>query len=141
MNWWRWLREAISDEAGQADIAYIAIFALTCGALGSLFFISAMSAVAYFRCVPLVKPDVVVNCAFDPLPMGQAAGLIFGAFGALIGSLAGYMVATRKQRPVVPAAAVTATTTTTTTAAIPPTEATTEYTGPATIAPAKKGKR
>ena len=110
MNCWHWLREAVSDETGQADIAYIAIFALTCGALGSLFFISAMSAVAYFRCVPLVKPDVVVNCAFDPLPMGQAAGLIFGAFGALIGSLAGYMVATRKQRPVATAAAVTATT-------------------------------
>ena len=31
--------------------------------------------------------------------MGQSAGLIFGAFGALIGALAGYMAATRKQRP------------------------------------------
>lgn len=95
---WKWVRESISDENGQADIAYVAIAALTTGALGSLAFISFMAAVAYFQCTPLVKPDVVVNCTFDPLPMGQAAGLIFGAFGALIGALAGYMVATRTPR-------------------------------------------
>ena len=41
----------------------------------------------------------VIPCNFDPLPIGQSAGLIFGAFGALIGALAGYMAATRKQRP------------------------------------------
>jgi hypothetical protein len=102
MGCWKWVREAISDEAGMADIAYIAIGALTTGALGSLAFISLMSAIAYFQCTPLVKPDVVVNCIYDPLPMGQAAGLIFGAFGALIASLAGYMVATRTPRAKAP---------------------------------------
>lgn len=99
MTCWHWLREAISDENGQADIAYVAIGVLTFSAVGALGFISLMAAIAYFQCTPLVKADVVVNCYFDPLPMGQATGLIFGAFGALIGALAGYMAATRKPRP------------------------------------------
>lgn len=98
MSCLRWLREAISDENGQADIAYASIAALTGAAIGALTFICTMATIAYFRCVPLIKPDVVVNCYFDPLPMGQAVGLIFGAFGALIGALAGYMAATRKPR-------------------------------------------
>lgn len=98
-SWWpKWPRESISDEAGIADIAYVAIAALTAGALGALAFVCLMAGIAYFQCTPLVKPDVVVNCTFDPLPLGQAAGLIFGAFGALIGALAGYMVATRSPR-------------------------------------------
>lgn len=92
-----WVREAFSDENGQADIAYGAIGVLTIGALGSLGFICLMQAWAFLRCVPLVKPDVVVNCTYDPLPMGQAAGLIFAAFATLIGSLCGYMMATRRQ--------------------------------------------
>ena len=83
-----WLREAISDEQGLADMAYVAIGALTGAAIGALIFICAMAGIAYASCK--------VNCAFDPLPIGQAAGLIFGAFGALIGALAGYMAATRK---------------------------------------------
>lgn len=91
------LREALTDENGQGDIAYIAIGALTAAAIGALTFIFGMSAWDYFSCRPLVKPDVVVNCSFSPLPIGQAAGLIFGAFATLIGALAGYMVATRRQ--------------------------------------------
>ncbi len=125
-----WLRESVSDESGQADIAYLAIAALTGAAIGSLVFICTMAAIAYFRCVPLVTPGVVVNCTFDPLPMGQAAGLIFGAFGALIGSLAGYMMATRKQpRPMVAAPPSTSTVTTTETTTQPaPAEAATDET-------------
>ena len=123
-----WLREAISDETGQADIAYAVIGALAGGALGALAFICAMSAIAYFRCIPLVKPDVVVNCSFDPLPMGQAAALIFGAFATLIGALCGYMAATRKQRPqAMSAPPVTSTVTTTATTIQPsPAEAATD---------------
>ena len=93
-----WLREAVSDETGQADISYVAIGALTGAAIGSLVFVCVMAAIAYFRCIPLVKSDVVVNCSFDPLPSGQAAGLIFAAFATLIGALSGYMLATRKPR-------------------------------------------
>ena len=102
----KWLREAISDEQGLADIAYIAIGALTVAAILSLVFIFTMSAISYRKCQPITtiaKGDQnttsVIPCNFDPLPVGQSAGLIFGAFGALIGSLAGYMAATRK-RPV-----------------------------------------
>lgn len=99
----KWLREAVSDEAGLADMAYIAIGALTVAAICALVFIFGMSAVSYYHCQPVMtvaKGDggaiQVVPCTFDPLPIGQAAGLIFGAFGALIGALAGYMAATRR---------------------------------------------
>ncbi len=101
-----WVREAISDEVGQADMAYVAIGILTCAAVGALTFIFLMSAISYTNCKPITtisKGDQsvtsVIPCNFDPLPVGQSAGLIFGAFGALIGALAGYMAATRKQRP------------------------------------------
>jgi len=137
-----WLREAISDETGQADIAYAVIGALAGGALGSLAFICGMSAIAYFRCIPLVKPDVVVNCSFDPLPMGQAAALIFGAFATLIGALCGYMVATRKQRSSQPDQTVIANSAVVhQEAAQPaPAEAATDL-GPPTVQKPRKGKR
>ena len=99
-----WLRQAISDEQGLADMAYIAIGALTLSAIAALAFICTMSAISYHACKPVTTVATgaqavtsVVPCNFDPLPVGQAAGLIFGAFGALIGALAGYMAATRKR--------------------------------------------
>lgn len=98
------MREAISDREGIADMAYIAIGALTVSAIVALAFIFGMSAWDYAHCDPITtisKGDTsvasVVPCRFDPLPIGQAAGLIFGAFGALIGALAGYMAATRRR--------------------------------------------
>jgi hypothetical protein len=100
-----WVREAISDDQGRADMAYIAIGALTVGALGALAFIFLMAAIDYVNCQPTTtltkggeQMTSVVPCRFDPLPIGQAAGLIFGAFGALIGALAGYMAATRRRQ-------------------------------------------
>ena len=103
---WEWPREAISDEQGQADMAYVAIGALTVAAIVALAFVCVMSAISYHRCQPQTVVATgqqavtsVTSCQFDPLPVGQAAGLIFGAFGALIGALAGYMAATRKARP------------------------------------------
>lgn len=99
----RWIREAISDREGLADMAYISIGALTVSAICALIFIFAMSAIDYATCQPVTtvaKGDQsvtsVIPCRYDPLPLGQAAGLIFGAFGALIGALAGYMAATRR---------------------------------------------
>lgn len=102
-----WLREAVSDSDGLADMAYISIGALTVAAIAALVFIFAMSALSYSKCMPTTtvqakddgeatKSVHVVPCSFDPLPVGQASGLIFGAFGALIGALAGYMAATRR---------------------------------------------
>ena len=38
-----------------------------------------------------------VACVFDPLPIGQASGLIFTAFGVLIGAFSAYMAATRRK--------------------------------------------
>lgn len=99
-----WLREAISDKDGQADMAYVSIFGLMVAAVTSLAFICVMAVVDYQVCQPITtvakgETDVasVIPCRFDPLPIGQAAGLIFVAFGGLIGSLAGYMVATRRR--------------------------------------------
>ena len=106
MKVFRLLEQALTDESGQGDIAYVAIGALTLAAIASLIFIFAMSTISYAKCQPITtisKGDQsttsVIPCNFDPLPLGQASGLIFGAFAALIGSLAGYMAATRKQRP------------------------------------------
>ena len=106
MHLFKLIEQALTDEGGQGDIAYVSIFCLTAAAIGALVFIFVMSTVSYVHCQPITtisKGDQsttsVIPCNFDPLPVGQAAGLVFGAFAALIGSLAGYMAATRKQRP------------------------------------------
>ena len=96
-----WLREAVSDDQGLADMAYVAIGALTVAAIVTLGFVCVMAMISYHTCMPdiTIGPDSerhIKNCAFDPLPVGQAAGLVFGAFAALIGSLAGYMAATKR---------------------------------------------
>ena len=85
---------------GLADMAYIAIGALTVSAIAALAYILVMATVSYTRCTHIVDVGegtrAAIACTFDPLPVGQAAGLIFGAFAALIGALAGYMAATRR---------------------------------------------
>lgn len=98
-------------------MAYIVIGALAVSAICALAFIFAMSAIDYIHCQPTISltngaEDTrhIVPCRFDPLPVGQAAGLIFGAFSALIGSLAGYMAATKRSpRTTETTATVTAT--------------------------------
>lgn len=108
-----WLKEAVSDTENRADMAYLCIGVLALAAVLSLFFICTMSAVSYSKCMPTltienqisIKDQAdssadkrhIVPCVFDPLPVGQAVGLVFGAFAALIGSLAGYMAATRRK--------------------------------------------
>lgn len=115
MHLLRVFEQSLTDESGQGDIAYLSIAALTAAALGALTFIFVMATISYHNCQPITtisKGDQsvtsVIPCNFDPLPLGQAAGLIFGAFAALIGSLAGYMAATRKPRPAPPSAPVNA---------------------------------
>lgn len=100
----KWLREACSDSDKQVDMAYIVIGGLAVSAICALAFIFTMSAVDYMSCQPQIvisngdqNTRMITPCKFDPLPVGQAAGLIFGAFSALIGALAGYMAATRRQ--------------------------------------------
>jgi len=99
-----WFKQAISDENGQADMAYLVVGALAAAALGAITFVMGMSLISYIRCTKIVDVGqgtrASIACIFDPLPVGQAAGLIFGAFAALIGAFAGYMAATRR-RPIV----------------------------------------
>jgi hypothetical protein len=108
-----WLREAINDGDGQADIAYVVIGALAISAITAQAFIMVMSVVSYVRCTRIVDVGqnvrAAVACSFDPLPLGQASGLIFAAFAALIGAFAGYMAATRRQSRQAAAGKVTAT--------------------------------
>lgn len=98
--------EALRDENGQGDMAYMAIGLLCIGALVSLGWVCLMVAIDYGHCINTPVTTIakgeqsvtsIVPCRFDPLPLGQAAGLIFGAFAALIGSLAGYMAATKRR--------------------------------------------
>lgn len=121
MSWfspcsWTWPRESISDDAGSADVAYVSLFALLGGSLFAMIFMCVMSAVSYFRCASFTLANgVIVNCTYDPLPLGQGIGLVWTAFAAALGALVGYMVATRRQpRPAAPAAPAPTTTTTTT---------------------------
>ena len=97
-------RQAVSDSEGVPDIAYLVIAALAVTAIAALAFIFSMAFVDYLSCQPVTtiakgeqSVTSIVPCRFDPLPIGQAAGLIFAAFAGLIGSLAGYMAATRRR--------------------------------------------
>ncbi len=78
------LRAALSDEAGNPDIAYVVVALLACTAVASIVFLGVVS---------------VARPGYDPLPFGQAAALVFGGFASLLASLAGYMAATRRKPP------------------------------------------
>ena len=96
----KWLREAISDSDGVADVAYVVILMLAGAAIATLAYIIAMATVSYIRCTHIVDVGqgikAAIACQFDPLPIGQAAGLVFAAFATLIGALSAYMVSTRR---------------------------------------------
>jgi hypothetical protein len=99
-----WLREAISDENNLADIAYIMVGVSGIAAISISVFLCVMSLIDYVHCTPTLTISTgetdarhIVPCRYDPLPMGQAIGLVFTAYAALLGSLAGYMAATRRR--------------------------------------------
>ena len=96
-----WLKQAISDENNQVDMAYIVIGILATSAVAALSYVLVMATISYLRCTKIVDVGqgikAALNCVFDPLPIGQSAGLIFTAFAALIGAFAGYMAATRRR--------------------------------------------
>ena len=114
-----WLREAISDEGGLADIAYISIAWLVAVMAGSVLFLCVMSAVSYTRCTEIVEVGQGVRsaipCKYDPNPLGLAIAACLGAFGSPIGALALYMAQTRRnpQAPKPGTTVATATVTTT----------------------------
>lgn len=95
-----WLREAISDENGIADAAYISIIWALVAVIGTVSFLCGMSAVSYYRCYQIADVGqgvrAQVPCVYDPQPLGVAIGAVLAAFAGLIGALAGYMAATRR---------------------------------------------
>lgn len=79
-------------------MAYVSIGGLVLVMVGSVFFLCAMSAITYARCVQIqevgTKENTVrafVPCAYDPNPLGLAIAACLGAFGSPIGALALYM--------------------------------------------------
>lgn len=96
-----WLREAISDEHGQGDAAYISILSIAVTLVGTVVFLCMMSVVSYARCTHVVDVSygkiLATSCQFDPQPLALGIAAAIGAFGAPIIALAGYMAATRRR--------------------------------------------
>ena len=117
-----WLREAVSDDKGLADMAYVSIAGLVAVMLGSVSFLCAMSAISYARCEQIVDVGQGVRasipCPYDPNPLGIAIAACLGAFGSPIGALALYMGQTRRQ-PKPDASTITTAAATVTTTATP----------------------
>lgn len=82
-------REAITDSSGVVDVSYLALFWVMVSVLGAITFVCAMTAIVFLRCN--------ANCTFDPQPLGFAVGAICAGFATALGSLAGYMLATRRR--------------------------------------------
>ncbi len=99
-----WLREALSDERNQGDIAYASIGVLVVAMASSVTFLCAMSAISYSRCQEIVDvgkaPELVrasIPCKYDPNPLGLAIAACLAAFGSPISALALYMNQTRRR--------------------------------------------
>lgn len=96
-----WLREAIGDEKGVADMAYVSVGALIGTLVSSVVFLCFMSAISYYNCQEIVDVGqgikASIKCKYDPNPLGIAIAACIAAFGSPIGALAGYMVATRRR--------------------------------------------
>jgi hypothetical protein len=97
-----WLREAIQDENGVADAAYVSIMWALVSVVGTVLFLCVLSLISYMRCYNIADVGqgvrAQVPCVFDPQPLGVAIGAVLAAFAGLIGALAGYMAATRRQK-------------------------------------------
>lgn len=92
------LRQAITDENGVVDVAYLALFWVMVSVLGSIAFLCVMSTFSFVRChqVAATATTPAVLCLFDPQPLGLAIGAICGGFATALGGLAAYMAATRR---------------------------------------------
>jgi hypothetical protein len=98
-----WLQQAMKDNEGDYDVAYVALFGVALAVFLTLPFLCIMSMISYFRCVPIIKDGITpIICNFDPQPLGIAIGAVCGGFATALASLAGYMAATRnrdRERP------------------------------------------
>lgn len=96
-----WLRESISDENGQADIAYISIAGLVLAMVSAIAFLCAMSAISYARCEQVVDVGqgvrAAIPCPYDPQPLALGIAACIAGFGSPIAALAAYMAQTRRK--------------------------------------------
>lgn len=97
-----WIASSLQDEYGRYDVAYVSLFGVMGGVLGSIIVMTAMSVVSYLRCDTIVRETVLINCVYNPEPLGTAIGYVCTGFGVALGALAGYMAATRPTRPAAP---------------------------------------
>ena len=80
-------QEAIRDEHGLVDVAYLSLYWLMAHVLGAIVFVCVLALWAFWR-----------NDTFDPQALGIAIGAICGGFATALGALAAYMLATRKPK-------------------------------------------
>lgn len=93
-----WIHSSLTDENGRYDVAYVSLFGIMGAVLSSVVVMCTVSTMAYFRCQVFTVNEVIVNCLYDPQPLGTAIGFACGGFATALAALAGYMVATRTPR-------------------------------------------
>jgi len=97
-----WIKSTLTDDGGRYDVAYVSLFYIMGAVVGAIAVMCTVSTAAYFRCQVFTVNGVIVNCTFDPQPLGIAIGAACGGFATALGALAGYMLATRPPRPAAP---------------------------------------
>jgi len=97
-----WIKSTLIDDNGRYDVAYVSLFGIMAAVLSSVVVMCTVSTMAYFRCQVFTVNGVIVNCTYDPQPLGTAIGFACGGFATALGALAGYMMATRPPRPAAP---------------------------------------
>lgn len=93
--------DALKDQDGDYDVAYVALFAIATAVFAAIPFLCLMTAIAFFKCEPIIQQGITpIICTFDPQPVGIAIGAVCTGFATALGALAGYMAATRNIRRV-----------------------------------------
>lgn len=80
-------QQAIRDEKGQVDVAYLAVFYLMVSVLGAISVVCFLDAAIVLSCVF----GHGMKCTYDPQALGIAVGAICGGFAAALGALGAYM--------------------------------------------------
>ena len=93
-----WITSTLTDDTGRYDVAYVSLFYIMFAVVGAIIVMCIVSTSAYFRCQVFTVNGVIVNCTYDPQPLGIAIGAACGGFATALGALAGYMLATRGPR-------------------------------------------
>ncbi len=97
-----WIRSTLTDDDGRYDVAFVSLFCVMGAVVNTIVTMCVVSTFAYLRCRSFEVNGVIVNCTYDPQPLGIAIGAVCGGFATALGALAGYMLATRPPRPAAP---------------------------------------